>query len=193
MTQGYLNCQYTQIEALEKDSSPYFIVEIITLYFRDSPNVIAALEHELWVSYLFAYQNPLDIIMECINIDFYIMFEVNVELDLCIFVWGCKFCKTYIELRVRRCPTARSRTHSTYNFLYEVKQLLFTSFYNIFFYLCLGFYICIQWNILKRCKFRSKSFDNNLMQWMQSCFLYSSVCPFTKPFTLNIWLNWPWL
>ncbi|KAG2311474.1 hypothetical protein Bca52824_023031 [Brassica carinata] len=45
--EGYLNCQYTQIEALEKDSSPYFIVEIITLYFRDSPNVIAALEHEL--------------------------------------------------------------------------------------------------------------------------------------------------
>ncbi|KAJ0238637.1 Histidine containing phosphotransfer protein [Hirschfeldia incana] len=44
--EGYLNCQYTQIEALEKDSSPYFIVEIITLYFRDSPNVIAALEHE---------------------------------------------------------------------------------------------------------------------------------------------------
>ncbi|CAH8390097.1 unnamed protein product [Eruca vesicaria subsp. sativa] len=45
--EGYLDCQYTQIEALEKDSTPYFIVEIITLYFRDSPNVIAALEHEL--------------------------------------------------------------------------------------------------------------------------------------------------
>ncbi|ESQ41986.1 hypothetical protein EUTSA_v10015244mg, partial [Eutrema salsugineum] len=43
---GYLNCQYTQIEALEKDKNPHFIVEVITLYFRDSPNVIAALEHE---------------------------------------------------------------------------------------------------------------------------------------------------
>ncbi|XP_024012642.1 pseudo histidine-containing phosphotransfer protein 5 [Eutrema salsugineum] len=45
--EGYLNCQYTQIEALEKDKNPHFIVEVITLYFRDSPNVIAALEHEL--------------------------------------------------------------------------------------------------------------------------------------------------
>ncbi|KAG5408727.1 hypothetical protein IGI04_005046 [Brassica rapa subsp. trilocularis] len=60
--EGYLNCQYTQIEALEKDSSPYFIVEIITLYFRDSPNVIAALEHEL-------AREPIELpkITKCIN------------------------------------------------------------------------------------------------------------------------------
>jgi len=47
MTQGYLDRQYTQLEALAKDTNPNFIVEIITLYFRDSPNVIASLEHEL--------------------------------------------------------------------------------------------------------------------------------------------------
>ncbi|KAG7551272.1 HPT domain superfamily [Arabidopsis thaliana x Arabidopsis arenosa] len=45
--QGYLNNQYTQLEALAKDTNPNFIIEIITLYFRDSPNVIASLEHEL--------------------------------------------------------------------------------------------------------------------------------------------------
>ncbi|CAN8300713.1 unnamed protein product [Cochlearia groenlandica] len=45
--EGDLDCQYTQIEALEQDTNSYFIVEIITLYFRDSPNVIATLEHEL--------------------------------------------------------------------------------------------------------------------------------------------------
>ncbi|XP_020879070.1 pseudo histidine-containing phosphotransfer protein 2 isoform X1 [Arabidopsis lyrata subsp. lyrata] len=45
--EGYLNSQYTQLEALAKDTNPNFIIEIITLYFRDSPNVIASLEHEL--------------------------------------------------------------------------------------------------------------------------------------------------
>ncbi|XP_023637367.1 pseudo histidine-containing phosphotransfer protein 2 isoform X1 [Capsella rubella] len=45
--EGYLNCQYTQLEALAKDTNSNFIIEVITLYFRDSPNVIAALEHEL--------------------------------------------------------------------------------------------------------------------------------------------------
>ncbi|CAH2072341.1 unnamed protein product, partial [Thlaspi arvense] len=35
--EGYLGCQYTQIEALEKDRNHNFIVEVITLYFRDSP------------------------------------------------------------------------------------------------------------------------------------------------------------
>ncbi|EFH50220.1 predicted protein [Arabidopsis lyrata subsp. lyrata] len=36
--EGYLNSQYTQLEALAKDTNPNFIIEIITLYFRDSPN-----------------------------------------------------------------------------------------------------------------------------------------------------------
>ncbi|VVB17090.1 unnamed protein product [Arabis nemorensis] len=44
--EGYLDSQYTQIEALTKDGNLDFVVEVITLYFRDSPNVIAALEHE---------------------------------------------------------------------------------------------------------------------------------------------------
>ncbi|KAL1189195.1 hypothetical protein V5N11_032609 [Cardamine amara subsp. amara] len=45
--EGYLDRQYTQLEALAKDTNPNFIVEVITLYFRDSPDVIASLEHEL--------------------------------------------------------------------------------------------------------------------------------------------------
>ena len=46
--QGYLDEQFDQLEELQDESSPNFVEEVVTLFFRDSSRLMANIDDALY-------------------------------------------------------------------------------------------------------------------------------------------------
>ncbi|OAY77789.1 hypothetical protein ACMD2_21850, partial [Ananas comosus] len=47
MLQGVLDEQFMQLQQLQDDSSPNFVLEVISIYFRESEKMLTNLRHQL--------------------------------------------------------------------------------------------------------------------------------------------------
>lgn len=53
MLQGVLDEQFMQLQQLQDDSSPNFVLEVISIYFRESEKMLTNLRHQLYACIIY--------------------------------------------------------------------------------------------------------------------------------------------
>ncbi|CAN1133347.1 Histidine-containing phosphotransfer protein 3 [Linum perenne] len=46
-TEGFLDCQFAQLQLMQDESNPDFVVEVVSLFFEDSDRLLADLTKAL--------------------------------------------------------------------------------------------------------------------------------------------------